>query len=265
MKAFISADWEGISGLVSGRNDQSNANSWMTQDVNAAVAGAFDGGATGVVVKDAHAGALNIDAQQLDERATLISGWSPLMCMVDGLDESFQALILIGAHARNHTTAGVLHHTFTGRFDEVRLNGQPFGEAGLSTVVAGHYGVPTVMVSGDEATCTEVCELLGDVQTAPVKKGLAREAAVLVPLKEAREMIRNAAKQALSNLSGFRPLRLDPPIQLEIDLTGVPMADLAALVPGIERVGPRTVRASASDPLEMWRFFRVITIMAGSA
>ena len=264
MKAYISADWEGISGLVSWKGGEAKGNAWMTEDVNAAVAGAFDGGATEVVVKDAHAGAQNIDAELLDDRASLISGWTAQMRMVDALDGSFDALILVGAHARNHTEAGVMSHTFSGRLDEVRVNGRVFGEAALSSCLAGHYGVPTVMVSGDEATCAEVTDLLGEVETAPVKKGLARESAVLVPLKQARQTIRDAAKRALSDISRFRPLVLDRPVQLEIDLGSEPMADLAAVVPAVERIGARTVRASAADPSEMWRFFRVIVALAGS-
>jgi len=265
MKVYISTDWEGVSGLVSGRNDAAKGNDWMTEDVNAAVGGAFDAGAKEVVVKDAHAGAININAEQLDYRAHLISGWKAEMCMVDGLDETFDALLLVGAHACNHTEAGVLNHTFSGCLDEVRVNGRVFGEAALSACIAGHYGVPAVMVSGDEATCAEVTDLFGEVETAPVKRGLARESAVLVPLKEARQMIRSAARQALSDLSRFRPLVLDQPIQLEIGLGSVPMADLAAVVPGVDRAGPRTVRVAAPDPVEMWRYFRVIVTMAGAA
>ena len=265
MKVYVSADWEGICGLVGREHDKAQANRWMTEDVNAAVAGAFDGGATEVVVKDAHASALNIDPELLDARATLISGWRAEMCMVDELDETYDALMLIGAHARNHAEGGVLHHTFTLRFDEVRVNGRVFGETALSASIAGHFGVPTIMVSGDEATCAELSELLGEVETAPVKRGLTRQSGVLVPLKRARGMIRDAAYRAVSDLGRFQPLVLDKPIELAIDLSTVACADLAALVPGIEKTGPRSVRAVAADAIEMWKFFRVMVVMTMAA
>ena len=263
MKVYICVDSEGISGNVGGLDDVTRSR-WMAEDANAAVTGVFDGGATEVVVKDACGTATTIDPEQLDERARLIRGWTPEMCMVGTLDETFDALLLVGAHARNHTEKGVLHHTHTGRIDEVRVNGRPFGEVGLNAGVAGHYGVPVVMVSGDEAVCAEASDLLGAVEAVCVKKGLAKHSAEIVPLKAARQMIHSAARRAVSDISRFRPLVLDRPIEFEVEMPFVARADMAALVPGVEKTGPRTVRASASDPLQMHRLMRVIFVMASA-
>jgi D-amino peptidase len=262
MKIYISVDSEGISGIVKYGSDEKTWQRWMTEDANAAAAGAFDGGATEVVVKDAHGSGVNIDAEQLDERAHLISGWKPEGCMLDALDNTYAAVMLVGCHSRMHTEGGVLCHTYSGVIDELRLNGRPFGEGGLSAAVAGHFGIPVVLVAGDEAATTEVRNLIGEVETVAVKRGLARDAALLMPLKKARHMIREAAKRAVSDLSRFKAFTLAQPIRMEIDFQKIIMADLAALVPGVEKTGPRRIAVSAADAWEMWRLFRVFIALS---
>ena len=119
-----------------------------------------------------------------------------------------------------------MYHTYNSRFSEVKINGQAYGETGLCALWAGHFGVPVVMVAGDEATCREATALLGDVETAAVKRGLMRDGATLVPVKKARQIIRDGAARALANLSRFHPFTVEKPVVLVLELMHILMADL---------------------------------------
>ncbi|MBD3173858.1 MAG: hypothetical protein GF320_01655, partial [Armatimonadia bacterium] len=172
MRVFIAADIEGVTSMVSWK-DQSDfaAGRWMTQDVNAAVAGAFDGGATHVCVRDSHGPARSIIPEELDERADLCRGWGDEHTMVEGVEDGFDALMLIGWHARYGTEAGIMAHSWSGFIRNVWINGVEMGEVGLAAVIAGAAGVPVVMVSGDDRLAEETQALVPGVRVAIVKYG----------------------------------------------------------------------------------------------
>lgn len=262
MKVYISVDIEGVAGIVD--REQGNpaggpayevGRRLMTAETNAAITGAFDGGATEVVVNDSHGGMRNLIATELDPRATLIQGRIKPLFMVEGLDESFDACFLVGYHASAGVRDGILNHAFHPY--ELRCNGQVFSETGLSALVAGHYRVPVALVTGDEATLRDADAILGAGRYVgvAVKRGISRLGAASLHPEAARERICAGAAEALGRLNAFTPYRVETPVRLEIDFYYSPQADLAALIPTTERIGDRTLAFSAPDPLTAYRTF----------
>lgn len=262
MRVYISVDIEGMAGVVD--RDQGNSASGvpyavgrhlMTAETNAAIAGAFAAGATEVVVNDGHGRMWNLDPLELDRRATLIQGRVKPLFMVEGLDASFDACFLVGYHASAGVRDGVLNHAFHPY--ELRCNGQVFSETGLSAMIAGYYGVPTVLVTGDDATLRDADTLLGAGRYVGVttKRGISRFAAASVHPEVARERIGAGAEEALRRLSAFAPFTVAPPIRLELDFYHSPQADVAALIPTTERLGDRTLAFTSPDALSAYRTF----------
>lgn len=211
MKAYISADMEGISGLVEAHDVQPNGSGYevgrrfMTEEVNAAVRGAIAGGATDIFVNDAHGPMRNIFPDLLDNRATLIRGKSKLLGMLEGLDETFAVVICIGFHARAGKL-GVLSHSFMGHeVEDMWLNGKLVGEIGLLHATATSMGASVVFLSGDDAACTEMSEWGGQVTTVAVKKVIDRFSAELTPISEAYKMIEKGVEKAVKKKVSIAP------------------------------------------------------------
>jgi D-amino peptidase len=271
MKILIAADMEGITGVVSW--DQVNPNHaeyarfrrLMTGDVNAAIRGAFEGGASEVLVSDGHNMGRNILIEELDPRARLNSGSPSPLSMVQGIDTGVNGVIYVGYHARIGTQNAILEHTWSDeRVANLLINGQPFGEIGLNAAVCGHFGAPVLMISGDQSACAEATALLGALETVIVKTASGRMAAELLPPAVTQEMIQAGAKRAVQRLvSGQapQPLRLPPPITMAIDFVQSEMADKAALLPGARRV-ERRVEYTAADMVTIYAAFRTALALA---
>jgi len=184
MKIYVSADIEGIGCIVRGEQSSPGGREYnwarkiMTDEVNAAVQGAFDGGATDVVVCDAHNVGLNLIPEDLDERVSIVMGSPRMLSMMEGVDMGFDATFLVGYHSMAGTPDSPIVHTFTGRVAEVRVNGRAIGEIGISAALAGYYGVPVALVTGDDKAVREARRLLGPVETVEVKKGRGMYAAL---------------------------------------------------------------------------------------
>jgi D-amino peptidase len=262
MKIYISADMEGLAGVVGDEQrsrrgqDYQMARRWMAQEVNAAVEGALKAGAKEFVVNDAHAGAINLALPDLHERASLIGGANRPLSMMEGIQEGCDAVFFIGYHAMRGTQDACMDHTYSeARILEVRFNGTPYGEIGINARVAGHFGIPVVLVSGDDKTAAEAKAFLGDVHTAVVKRAIGRHAACSLSQARVHEMLRAGAHKALRDLARFKPLVYPPPIEMEVEFVGTEQADRAQLLPGAERTGPRTVTARGANFLELYRLF----------
>src|SRR6478672_6538618 len=225
MRVYISVDMEGIAGVVHEdqtdpieprhAGDYNRFRRLMTNEANAAITGALDAGATGVVVNDSHWLMRNLLAEELNPVAELLSGGPKLYSMVEGIDGGFDAAMFIGYHARAGTGNAVIDHTYTDRVYEVRVNGQPFGEAGLNAALAGAFGVPVALVSGDRALAAEVRELLGEqVETVVVKEPLGRYAARAVAPAVARRRIHDGAKRALAH--SHAPFTVTSPVTFSV-------------------------------------------------
>ncbi|MGM0413665.1 MAG: M55 family metallopeptidase [Bacillota bacterium] len=212
LSVFISADMEGISSLVAGQEVSKGEDEYkefreiMTGDVNAAVGSAFANGATRVVVRDAHATARNILPDKLDERAELIRGWSGRpYSMMDGINENFDTVFLVGYHSSPGLEDGTLAHTISGKFHKIYLNEQPASEALINAYTAGYFGVPVSFISGDETCCQQTEELIPGIETAVVKYGLGGAIRAL-PLGEARRRIKIGVKSGLGKMNKLKPL-----------------------------------------------------------
>ena len=233
---------EGISGIVhsdqvsSGTAEYADGRKWMAQDVNAAVEGALAAGATEVVVNDSHGSMRNIDPDDLHPRAILISGSPKPLSMMQGIDSSFAACLFIGYHAKAGTENAILDHTISSSVvRSIRVNGIEMPELGLNAAIAGYYGVPVVLVSGDTAVCRQTGEILGkDVVTVAVKEAYGRLAAKLVPMDEARRMIKAGVKEALGKLPRIKPYKLASPYNFELGYHVSAQADMGAMLPGSE-------------------------------
>lgn len=260
MKVYVSVDIEGVAGIVdrnqgilAGGSEYELGKVLMTEETNAAIQGALDAGATEIVVNDAHGQMRNLIPTLLHPSAVLIQGRVKHAFMVEGLDESFDAVFMVGYHAAAGVRDGVLNHAFHPY--ELRYNGRVWSEIGLTASVAGHFSVPVALVTGDDAAVRDSAESLPPHIGVSVKRGISRLGGASVHPEKAREMIRDGARRALEHLSEWQPLRFDGPIDIEMDFYYSPQADVAALIPTTERIGDRTVRFQASDPMEAYRTF----------
>jgi D-amino peptidase len=270
VKIYISADMEGICGVVAA--EQTNPSSpeyeaarkWMAGDVNAAVDGAFRGGASEVIVNDSHGNMRNIDPGDLDPKAVLISGSPKPLSMMQGIDDSYNAVLFIGYHAQAGTQDAVLDHTISGSVvQSVKVNGIELPELGLNAAIAGAYGVPVVFISGDVSVCKQAKTILGnDIVTAPVKDGIGRYAARLVPFAEARRAIRDRVADAVKKASQFKPFKIAAPCRFELQYYLSAQADMAMLVPGVTRVNARTVGFQSDDYVKGFKMLRALIALA---
>lgn len=258
MKIYISADGEGISGVVHSEEMHESGRLYdefrqlMTADVNAAIVGAFAGGATEVLVNDVHWSSLNILYDQLDERAEIIRGGNKKLSMVEGV-QGFDGMFFIGYHAKVGHSHGVGNETMVGpEMYEMRMNGQAIGELELNAALAGHYGVPLIMASGDDCLETEVSASFPDVQTAVVKKSIHRWAARCLPLALAHEKINHAAKQAVQTIDSYKAYEVAGPVELEIEWVSTAACERACLVPGAYAKSARIVAYQGADIIEAW-------------
>ncbi len=269
-KVFISVDMEGIWGVVHadqtspGTAEYGAARKWMAADVNAAVQGAISAGATEVVVNDSHGSMRNIDPGDLDPRATLITGSPKPLSMMQGIDPSFAACFLIGYHAKAGTQDAILDHTISGSVVRgIKVNGLELPELGLNALIAGYYGVPVVLVSGDTAVCRQAAEVLGkDVVTVAVKEAYGRLAAKLVPMDEARQKIEAGVREALGKVAAAKPFKMQGPYAFELMYHVSAQADMGAMIPGTKRVDARTLAFTADDYIQGFRTLRAMISIA---
>ena len=223
LKVYISVDMEGIAGVATsaqaGGSDYEWARPLMLAETNAAIAGAIDAGATEVVVNDAHGTHTNLRADLLDRRATLITGSPKPLGMVEGLDATFDAVIFIGYHGHANQVDAVMGHTYSHALRHVRLNGREVGEYGTAGMVAGHYRVPVVFVSGDKAFAEEARQFFPGVEALAVKEGIGFTAAKTLHPAVARERITAGVKVALARRGQIRPIVISAPVTIEFELS----------------------------------------------
>jgi D-amino peptidase len=269
LNVLISVDMEGIAGVVAsehvspGKPEYERFRKLMTDEANAAIAGAVAGGATRVVVNDAHANMTNLLIEELDQAAELISGSPKPYGMLQGIGPDVDAVCFVGYHAASGTGAAVLEHTWSGRVVAVRLNDQVVGETGLNAALAGAFDAPVVLVAGDQAVTEEARALLGPIETVAVKAGITRTTAQCLHPATACERIRQAAERAM-HLT-IPPFVVPPPMTLEVTFLRAIHADMAELIPGTRRVDGRTVAWTGDDMPTVYRVFRAMGSLALSA
>jgi D-amino peptidase len=260
MKVFLSSDMEGTAGVVDWQQcvgdgpEAAAGRALLLAEVNAAIEGAVAGGATEIVVNDSHSTMRNLPADALAGGASYISGSHKPLYMMQGLDGSFDAVMFVSYHGSVGAPAG-LSHTYNPRaVIEARLGGVVTGEAGINALVAAHYGVPVVLVTGDRCACEETAALIPGVHAAVVKEHVSRLAAHSLHPARACALIRETAQRAIEGAAGASP----PPVgsaTLEISVRTTDIAEAAAWVRGVERTGPRELRFDGEDPLAVYRSF----------
>lgn len=262
MKVYIVTDLEGVSGVClfeqtrekQPRELYEEARKLLMGEVNAAVEGCFEGGAKEVVVLDGHGGGFNFIPEEMHPRAYFITGTHRPTWLV-GLDETFNAVLCIGFHAMMGTPNGILHHTQSSKTENrYWYNGIEMGEIGQVAIVAGHYDVPVVMVSGDKAACDEAKKLLGDeIVTVAVKEGYSRHCAKMIPPKVARELIRAGAAEAMKRAHKCKPFKLKLPIEGKLQVGSKEIADQMK-VKRAKRVDDVTFVATFESALDILDF-----------
>jgi len=271
MRVYLSVDMEGVAGVVHvdqtrrTGHDYERARGWMTAEANAAILGAYDAGATAVVVNDSHGDMRNLVIEQLDPRAEVISGALKPMSMVEGAVAGFGCALFVGYHAGAGSRAGILDHTYYGRVvNRCRVDGKDWNETALNAAVCGALGIPVALVTGDQTVCAQAREALGDVETVEVKVAITRYAARNVHPSVAQERIRAGAARAVRRAPSLKPFVPASPLVLEIDFVNAACADAAELVPATRRLGGLTCSYACGDAPTLIRVIQAWTLLAGT-
>jgi D-amino peptidase len=272
MKLLIAVDMEGATGVtcwdqVDPRTaEYQRFRHLLTADVNAAVEGALAGGATEIQVTDGHWNSGNVLIEELHPQATLNSGTPLPLSMVQGADAGAEAALFVGYHARVGTRDAILDHTWSNtRIADLWINGRPAGETGLNAAVCGEFGVPVLLVTGDQSVAAEARDWIPGVATAVVKTARGRFGAQCLPPGQTGPLIHGAARRAVQAfLDGQAPapLKLAKPVVLRVAFVSSHMGDLASLLPGSERLDGRTIEFSAPDMPAAYRMFRAAVNLA---
>ena len=271
LKVYISADMEGVAGAVTGDQlgpsgfEYGAFREYMTREVMAAIDAAREMGATEIVVSDSHGNGENLLLDLLPSDIQLVRSWPRPLGMMEGIDASFDAALLVGYHASTANPSGVRAHTMSSaNLTGLKVNGTEMPEAGVNAAIAGMFGVPVVMISGDDAIAEEATNLLGDIEAAVVKWSYGFHSARTLLPEPAREVIADHARTALGRLEEFSPYRLEGPLTLDLTFKNYMPAEVLAYLPNVDRVDSHTVRFVAGDAVELSRFIQFATTYSAS-
>ena len=264
MKIYISADMEGVVGAVSGDQlsptgfEYQRFREFMTQEVNAAIEAAFEAGATEVTVSDSHGNAQNLLIEKLPKNISLVRGFPRPLMMMQGIDETFDGAIFVGYHSGTTNLNGVRAHTFSSaRLTDVRLNNASMSEGGFNAAIAGHFNVPVIMVSGDDAAVKELTSLVG-AEGAIVKWNYGFHSAKTMMPEAAYALIRERVKAAVRRVKDFKPYRPKLPVQLDVRFKSYRPSEILSYLSIVERTDSHTVRFVGKDMIETSKFLEFI-------
>jgi D-amino peptidase len=265
MKIYISADMEGVVGVVTNEQlgpqgfEYQRFREFMTQEVNAAVEAAFEAGATEIVISDSHGNGQNLLIEKLPKNVLLVRSWPRPLMMMQGIDETFAGVIFIGYHTGTTNPQGVRAHTISSaRLTDVRLKGVSVSEAGLNAAIAGHFNVPVIMVSGDDEVVKETRALLGDVEGAVVKWASGFHSATTLMPEASYQLIREKVKKAIVRIKDFKPHKLAPPIQLDVRFKNYRPSEVLSYLSIVERTDAHSIRFTGKDIIEVSKFLEFI-------
>lgn len=268
MKIYVSTDMEGTAGVVDWDQVVAGGARYdyycglLLAEVNAAIEGAIEAGATEFLVNDSHSKMANLLPDALAGTARYLSGRFKPMYMMQGLDASFDAVFFVSYHGSMGSRGSTLSHTyFPSAFAEVTLNGVVAGEAGINALVAQAYGVPVVLITGDATTAREIEPFVPGIHAAVVKESVTRFAADSLHPEAARRLIFDQARRAVASLATAEPVRIATPVTMGLALRTSDYAELASRVVGVERTGDLTCSIVADDPLELYRTFITVVLL----
>ena len=271
LKVYISADLEGVVGVVTGDQlgpggfEYGRFRQFMTNEVNAAITAAREMGATEILVSDSHGNGENLLIEQLPEDIQLIRAWPRPLMMMEGIDETFDAAIFIGYHASTSNVEGVRAHTISSAsLTAVRINGVEMMEASINAAIAGDFGVPVIMISGDDATVEEARRVIGDMEGAVVKWNYGFHSARTIMPEASYALIGDRVRAALGRLDDFSPYVMSGPVELEISFKNYLPAEVMAYLPNVDRVDAHTIRFVGRNMSEVSRFIAFTTRYSAS-
>ena len=269
MKVFVSVDMEGVAGIsdweqcIPGGDDYDLGRELVLGEVNAAIDGALEAGATEILVNDSHSLMRNLPPGELDGHASYLSGRFKPLYMMEGLDASYDVVVFLGYHAAM-PTPGILSHTYNPRaIANVTLGGIVTGEAGINALVAQHHGVPVAVITGDQYVGPEAAPFCPGIDVVEVKRSVSRFAAEHLHPDIARQRIREAVYQALSEPNAAPPV-FHLPATLEVTFLSPDMAEQATWLRGVERLTSTTVSVTDDDPLRLYRAFMTMVFLTRS-
>ena len=271
MKIFISADIEGVSGVVHGEHtsrdgrEHDYARRLMTEEVNACIQGALETGAEKIIVNDSHGTMRNLYHEQLHTKAELILGSPKKLAMMEGINADFDAVLFVGYHTKMGDN-GILNHTFNGRVvRSIEVNGVELGEFGLNALVAGHFGVPVIFVSGCNLLAIEAERCVPGIHQAVVKQTISRTTALNVHPVEARALIKEGTKTAMENFEAIQPFTMAPPYRVKMAFLHTGLADAVEILPIVTRIDPLTISFTTDNVLASYQLIRSAIMMAASS
>ena len=259
MKLYVSADIEGVTGIALWEETENGHSRYpyfaqqMTKEVSAACQGAMAAGAGDILIKDAHGSACNLIPDLLPEETRLYRGWgADIQSMVSGLDGSFGGLFCIGYHAGAGMDTNPLSHTVNTHNNYVKINGRIAPELYINGLTAAYYGVPVLLVTGDQGLCDWMRDLNPNVETVAVNQGVGRGTVSIHPNKALR-LIREAAERAVRKDPGSCLIPLPEHFTVEISYKEHHRAKNAASYPGVIQTGPAEIRCETDDWMEARR------------
>jgi len=257
-KVYVITDMEGVDGIVGKWEDQcdpfksprwAESHKFLTDEVNAGAEGLFQGGATEVVVADLHDSSRSLSVVDIDPRVRLLQG--PGISPALELDSSYAAGVFIGQHAMAGAENGILSHSYDFNIQNIWLNGKPTGEIGGRTMLAGFFGVPVIMLSGDTAACREIHQFVPEAECAEVKSGVSRTGGYLLSHQAACKLIGEKARRAMERLPEFRPYKVSGPVEVKVEVT-VEGQGIIRLREGVERLDARMTVYRGKDIVDAW-------------
>jgi len=266
LKLYLSADMEGITGVVTDEQlgpagfEYQRFREFMTAEVNAAIEAAFAAGATEILVSDSHGNGQNLLIEELPKNVQIVRSWPRPLMMMQGVDETFDGVICIGYHSSTTNPEGVRAHTMSSaNLADVRLNGISVPEAGINAAIAGHFNVPIIMISGDDAVAKEVTTLLGNIEAAIVKWAYGFHSAKTLTPDAGIDLIREKVKKAIGRIKAFKSYKLKTPIEVEVRFKNYRPAEVLAYLPNVQRTDAHSIKFVGKDMIEVSKFLEFVT------
>jgi D-amino peptidase len=268
LKVYISADMEGITGVASADQlgpanfEYSQARQWMTSDVLAAIQGAREAGATEFVISDSHGNgqSLLIDRFPTDIPITIVRSFPRPLGMMEGLDSTFAAAIFVGYHTSTSSLTGVRAHTVSSALlTRIAINGTSMSEAGMNAAIAAQFGVPVVMISGDDQIVAETKQRLGNIEGAAVKRAIGFHSAATMTPEAGQALIRQRAKAGVTRRAEMRPYTMTKPLTLEVSFKNYRPVELLGYLSNVQRIDSHTIRYAAKDMVDISKFIEFVT------
>lgn len=265
LRIYISADMEGVVGVVTGEQlgpggfEYERFREFMTAEVNATIEAARAAGATEFLISDSHGNGQNLLIDKLPVDVTIIRSWPRSLAMMAGIAEKFDGVIFLGYHASTANMRGVRAHTdSSANITGLKLNGIEMTEGSINAAIAGHFGVPVVMVSGDDVAVAENQRLIGDIEGAVVKWAKGFHSAQTMTPEAAYAVIKESTTSALNRIDDFKPYVLKTPIELELSLKHYQPVELLDYLPNVTRVNSHTIRFVGKDMIEISDFLTFV-------